>query len=116
LWAYRLYDEVDMRLSYVVWQEGVTFVVELLTGYGERRFRENELEKSCHLSLRNLWAMGKFNLRQRINRRENGRFMSRFYAFLTMWFLVVIPIDYEFLNWWGRITKSYRRSECGFLS
>jgi len=33
----RLYDEVDMRLSYVVWQEGVTFVVVELFSPGTEK-------------------------------------------------------------------------------
>lgn len=44
----RLYDEVDMRLSYVVWQEGVNpfVVVELLSpGTEKEDLGENEQEK-----------------------------------------------------------------------
>lgn len=43
----RLYDEVDMRLSYVVWQEGINpfVVVELLSpGTEKEDLRENDLE------------------------------------------------------------------------
>ena len=44
----RLYDEVDMRLSYVVWQEGINpfVIVELLSpGTEQEDLRENDGEK-----------------------------------------------------------------------
>jgi Uma2 family endonuclease len=50
-----LYDEVDLRLSYVIWQEGINpfVVVELLSpGNGERRFRRKALRKTASCLIR----------------------------------------------------------------
>ncbi|MEG3881705.1 Uma2 family endonuclease [Microcoleus sp. herbarium7] len=63
----RLYDEVDMRLSYVVWQEGINpfVVVELLSpGTEKEDLRENDREQLPSAS-DNLAGNGHINQEQR---------------------------------------------------
>lgn len=63
----RLYDEVDMRLSYVVWQEGINpfVVVELLSpGTEKEDLREND-ERELPTASDNLAGNGHINQEQR---------------------------------------------------
>jgi Uma2 family endonuclease len=60
----RLYDEVDMRLSYVVWQEGINpfVVVELLSpGTEKEDLRENDREQLLPPASENLAGNGHIN-------------------------------------------------------
>ena len=60
----RLYDEVDMRLSYVVWQEGINpfVVVELLSpGTEKEDLRENDGREQLPPASENLAGNGQIN-------------------------------------------------------
>jgi Uma2 family endonuclease len=84
-----LHEEQELRLSYVIWQEGVNLfvAVEFLSPGTERE------------------DLGQ-TLRIPTNLPPNGKSTNKSYEFLTMWSLTAIPINYRSLFYMQTATLS----------